>query len=561
MKYRWLHLSDLHSYCDQIKTKIMRESLIDEVEELNKEDSFDFIIITGDLSDKNVGYDIAEDLILEIIDKTGVSKNNVFIVPGNHDLDRNVPKDRKDIVEELWQNNILDKDIEEDKIKKLIGGQVRFFETYRNILDREYPKDKIHFVEKIDDGANLIHLNTAWMCYDSNKEDGKLHIGLNSVFRCFDGVEKEDFNIVIGHHRLEDLNSEVRNNLKTLFKSKGVDMYLGGHCHEAIVKHDRRINIELCFCKQARAEYDEYPAGFIVGNIDSDNNQSYFLFFNWITEYSKWIYDYSVDVAKHGKYYIEGERFNKNKSMKRDTIIDFKIMGLPLDYANIKTKYNLENTADYKYGHKNIRPNTDEEWKNYLRDLINFYNSIIANIDSDNIHIFPIAPIPLLVALGYLMQNNNPNIKIYQYNENEQEWVFDEKEDNIKLDCNYVENDSKHLAVAISVSGYVKEDDIKVVMSQKYDLLSVKVDTPKLSYLSYRADVLNIKKIVKDRLDSIYSKYNDIHLFIAAPAGVCIEVGRIIRENMYPNTYIYNYSIDDDIHYRKIYNLKKIFTT
>ena len=38
MKYRWLHLSDLHSYCDGIKTKVMRDALIDEVEELNNEE-------------------------------------------------------------------------------------------------------------------------------------------------------------------------------------------------------------------------------------------------------------------------------------------------------------------------------------------------------------------------------------------------------------------------------------------------------------------------------------------------------------------------------------------
>ena len=106
MKYRWLHLSDLHSYCDGIKTKVMRDALIDEVEELNNEEKFDFIIITGDISDKDTGYDLAEEFILELIYRIDINKQNVFIIPGNHDLSRNIPDNRGSIVKELWDSGI-----------------------------------------------------------------------------------------------------------------------------------------------------------------------------------------------------------------------------------------------------------------------------------------------------------------------------------------------------------------------------------------------------------------------------------------------------------------------
>ena len=88
--------------------------------------------------------------------------------------------------------------------------------------------------------------------------------------------------------------------------------------------------------------------------------------------------------------------------------------------------------------------------------------------------------------------------------------------------------------------------------------MSFKINNPKLSYLNYREDVLRVKNIVKDKLDSIYNKYKEIHLFIAAPAGVCIEIGRIIRYSMYPNTFIYNYNSTDEVHYKKICNLKNL---
>lgn len=558
MKYRWLHLSDLHSYCNGIKTKIMRDALIDEVEELNNEEKFNFIIITGDISDKDSGYDLAETFILELISRIDIEKEKVFIIPGNHDLNRNIPVNREDIVKELWETGILDEKEELKNIKSLIDAQNNFFNTYKNILGREYPKEKMHFVEKLMEGVNIIHLNTSWMCYDSSIEDGKIHIGINRVYKCLEEINKEDFNIIIGHHRLDDLNPQERNHLKIIFKSKGIDMYLGGHCHRAIIKRDRMANMELCFCKQARAEYDDYPAGFIVGNVDVNNNQSYYLFYNWSTKFAKWMYDYSVEEAKHGKYYLKGEKYNREKLKKVDTIIDFKIMGMPLDYDEIKNKFNLTNTCDYKFGHNNIYLKTENEWKLYLKELVTFYDSIIGGIRSDNIHIFPIAQIPLLISLGYLMQNDSPNIKIYQYIENESKWVFDEKNDNIQTEESFSDRNSDILALALQVSSYINEEDINQVLGQNYDLLSFKINNPKLSYLNYREDVLRVKRTVKDRLDSIYNKYKEIHLFIAAPAGVCIEIGRIIRYSMYPDTFIYNYNSKDEVHYKKICNLKNI---
>ena len=558
MKYRWLHLSDLHSYCDGIKTKVMRDALIDEVEELNNEEKFDFIIITGDISDKDTGYDLAEDFILELISRINIDKEKVFIIPGNHDLSRNIPDDRGSIVKELWDSGILDEEKEINNIKSLISAQNNFFNTYKNILNREYPKESVHFVEKLIEGVNIIHLNTSWMCYDSKVEDGRIHIGINSVYKCLEGVDKDEFNIVIGHHRLEDLNPQERSHLKSVFRSKGIDMYLGGHCHQAVIKQDRIANMELCFCKQARAEFDDYPAGFIIGNIDVDNNQSYYLFYNWSTRFAKWMYDYSVEEAKHGKYYLKGEKYNKERARKQDTIVDLKLMGMPLDYEDIKNKFELRNTSNYKFGHKNIYLKTDDEWRLYLSELVTFYDSIIAKITTDNIHIFPIAQIPLLISLGYLMQNDSPNVKVYQYIENESKWVYDEKDDNIEIEEEFIDRSSEILALALQISSGIKSEDIDQVIDRGYDLLSFKVDNPKLSYLNYNADVLRVKSIVKNKLDSIYNKYKEIHLFIAAPAGVCIEIGRIIRYSMYPDTFIYNYNNTDEVHYKQICNLKKL---
>jgi Predicted phosphohydrolases len=559
MRYRWLHLSDLHSISSGIKTAVMRESLIEELKDINQQHIFDFVLITGDISDKNTGYNEARTLIKRIIEAINVPLEKVFIIPGNHDLNKSVPSEREQIVKKAWGIELLDTD-ERRYYNDLSIAQTDFFDTYENILGRKYPKEEIHFAESLDDNISIIHLNTAWMCYNSENESGKLHVGLNSLFDCLsDPILKiKPIKIAIGHHRLSDFNRFVESHLKSLFKTMDIDLYLGGHCHDATVVFDPTINTEFCSCRQGRAEDKDYPAGFIVGEINTETDQSHFQFYNWEVSFAKWTYDYTVNPAKHGKYYLQGEKFTKIPETNRSIIVDFKLYGISLDYDIIMNTFNIKNAAIYKSSIQNIRPKSIEEWNACLNDVVNIYESIIKN-SNKAVHIFPIAAIPLLVAFGYLLQNDNPNINIYQYFENEEKWVYNEKDNKIKIVSDLKEKASKILAVAVSVSAVVNFRDIESALNVDFDLLSVGVDEPRLSYLNYYADVQRFKKKLKSDLDKIYCNYDEIHLFLAAPAGVCIEVGRIIRENMYPSTFVYNFQrVSKGNQYSRIFDLKTI---
>lgn len=558
MKYRWLHISDLHSVCKGIRTRIMKEELIGELVYISQQAPFTFVLITGDISDKNNGYGEAKEFIYKVVEVTGVSIDNVFIVPGNHDLDRNVPNNREKEIKEYWELDILDEK-EDFAIKSFIPGQNDFYKAYEDILGRKYPIDEVHFVHESDDNIAIIHLNTSWMCCDSANESGKLHIGLNKLYNCLDNEKLKDkpIKIAIGHHRISDFNKTVESHLKAIFKSKGVDLYLGGHCHESSVIFDPSINTEFCSCRQVRAEESYYPAGFIIGDINTDNDQSSFQFFSWDRGLAKWTYDYTVSPAKHGKYYLRGEKFTKLPTAKRNIVVDLKLFGIPLDYDEIFNKFDIKDCAIYRSSVRDIRPKNQEEWNLCFREISNIYNQIIAGNNSC-IHIFPIALIPLLVSFGYLIQNDSNNIKIYQYYENEKQWVFDEHDDNIKVHSNISANNSRRLALALSVSDKVKKSDIEDVLGSDYDLLDASIEVPVLSKLNYKNDVLRVKSVIKNELDKLSSSYDEIHLFLAAPAGLCIEIGRIIRKSMYPNTFIYNYDRNNSPKYTKVFNLKEI---
>jgi 3',5'-cyclic AMP phosphodiesterase CpdA len=550
MKYRWLHISDLHSLSG-IKTKIMRMSLLSEIKE---NQPFNFILITGDLSDKNTGYAEAKNLILSIAQKISVPNARIYIVPGNHDVNRKVPDNRVDKCKDLWGfDDLID---DETIIQELIEGQEEFFSSYKDIRGKDYSKSFIHFHEKFDDNLAIIHLNTACMSCDSDNESGKLHLGLKKLSKVFNDNHELNctpIKIAIGHHRLEDFNETVRNNFKTLLNEYEIDLYLGGHCHESNVVYDPAIDVEFCSCRQARAEDINYPAGFIIGNIDTDTDQSYFEFYSWNTTLSKWTYDYTVNPAKHGKYYLNHSKYKKDSSRK--IIVDLKLMGGKLNIVEISKKFNyLASSEIYKTSLVNIRPESTDKWNSCFDSVHSLFIQVIQNSHQD-IHVFPLAQIPLLVYFGFLIQNNSSNISIYQYYENANEWVIDEKSDDYEINEQKSFQNNRILAVSVSISAAVQESDITSSLKIEFDLIAVSINEPTLSKLNYKKDVENVKNIIKNHLDKLHNNYDEIHLFLAAPAGLCIEIGRNIRKDMYPDTYVYQYNRRSDPKYVRIANL------
>ena len=87
---RWLHLSDVHfSDGESYEIKRMRDSIIDKMKEVFEKNKVDFVVLSGDLAYQGGGYDAnLKKFIESLVDVSGVSIDELFIVPGNHDLKR-----------------------------------------------------------------------------------------------------------------------------------------------------------------------------------------------------------------------------------------------------------------------------------------------------------------------------------------------------------------------------------------------------------------------------------------------------------------------------------------
>ena len=157
--------------------------------------------------------------------------------------------------------------------------------------------------------------------------------------------------------------------------------------------------------------------------------------------------------------------------------------------------------------------------------------------DGKSVHLYPLAPIPLLLSLGFDLQRN-ARIIIHQYDRNTDKWVLGEKTQSINLSFGEVPCMNSILAVSISTSFLIDKLLIAEVMKQKqYDLLEIKTDHIAPGYPLYNDDVLNIAKSIGDRLNNYVSHYKEIHLFAAIPAGLAVELGRNLLASVYKNVF------------------------
>jgi hypothetical protein len=91
----WLHLSDWHQRGREFDRKAVRDALLTDLEKRESIDErlaeIDFIVFSGDLAFSGAAEEytaVAEELLKPVLQGTRVPKNRLFIVPGNHDLER-----------------------------------------------------------------------------------------------------------------------------------------------------------------------------------------------------------------------------------------------------------------------------------------------------------------------------------------------------------------------------------------------------------------------------------------------------------------------------------------
>ncbi|MEH8265385.1 metallophosphoesterase [Aeromonas veronii] len=280
-----LHISDLHlsnnpKYGLSINDcRTVSTALIADIKYLQDQNNFtvDSIFFTGDLvfSGQQTEFEALEAEFLSVIKKElSISSEQVYIAPGNHDIDRSKIS--------ILEKNIAsysDKDLSE--LFKIIGSGNQDWprlDAYNNFIEKYYHSDdslldhKLIKIHKISQKLYIVCLNTSWMAMD-DADKHRLRVTGEQIHTIQKHTREQDVKIILlCHHPIDWLNSEDSKSLSTFIEKK-VSMMCYGHMHE--FKHLRESSFTegISIMLQAGTlDIKENNSGYSIILLNNKNN-------------------------------------------------------------------------------------------------------------------------------------------------------------------------------------------------------------------------------------------------------------------------------------------------
>ena len=331
----WLHLSDWHQKGPHFDfgRDVVRKALIRDIRERAERinpslEQVDFVVFSGDLSfnGKPDEYKAAQAHLLDpMLDAVGLKPkadqkaDHLFIVPGNHDLDRDIVFD-KDCAPVGLQKPLASPEEVETWLKddRKFGRVIEPFEAYRKFVagytGQKSPDYASFLPMTTADGKDiaLLGLNSAWMCARNKDAKDKINdygytlVGEPQIRDKLEEVtNKFALRIAVLHHPIEWLAEFDRLRIKFLLRNK-FDFILSGHehCPQVEMLHS---TLGKCIIIPAGASYERriandprYTNAYNFVHLDFDDGRGVVYLRKWSDPTDEWVADH--ESYTNGEY-------------------------------------------------------------------------------------------------------------------------------------------------------------------------------------------------------------------------------------------------------------------
>ncbi|MED0993656.1 metallophosphoesterase [Bacillus nitratireducens] len=247
---RIVHISDFHldsSSIEDLRNYIIKPLKADLLEFHNNRE-IDLILFSGDMVDKGGAsfnrdtmlafYTFQEEVIEPLMKNIGLPLERFFMVPGNHDVNRNLDSE----VLELGLSTFLHSS---DKVNTFIDSEdtsgisrVLPFKEYEKEFYQDFSGElklsnyQSAFKLQIKDIAvGITCFNSSWRSYDSDTDFQKIIIGERQITRARDVIQDCQIKIGMVHHPLDELALFESKQIQQMIM-KDYDILLCGHVHE-----------------------------------------------------------------------------------------------------------------------------------------------------------------------------------------------------------------------------------------------------------------------------------------------------------------------------------------
>lgn len=211
----------------------------------------------------------------------------------------------------------------------------------------------------------------------------------------------------------------------------------------------------------------------------------------------------------------------------------------PLSYksASEALLYDYYPASDYpiELGFKNA-PFTDDKNVYWLAEEANLEEQFNLKIkpkimlgNSDHYSVFALAPQPLLIKFGVLLNDLN-NVKIYQKHREPSTWKWQVASSDIKFVLREPTDKTKTPVLVFSLSATITHDRIQRILGDNVSIWEVTISgTPNNDFLKTEALLSDFRITVRSTFDKIksYHGFTDLHIFPAMPVSASIELGRV----------------------------------
>ena len=261
MALTWLHVSDFHlSTKESYDSNVVFKALVESVKWYREKTEWkpDLIFATGDIAGKGdvaifQGGEAAPatKYFQLLLDAAGLKRDRLFIVPGNHDVER---KKGIGLLRTLETEEEIDeyfKDSPKYHFHKLAAFALWYEGFYKYIpIPRFFPDETT--CELIPCEINglrleLLLMNSTLFCKDASTDNGKLCIGRYCIDQLINQLAnnrlKRDLALALVHHPLECLNFKYeRFEIKKSLESE-IDVLLQGHFHQPMLEHGEILQL------------------------------------------------------------------------------------------------------------------------------------------------------------------------------------------------------------------------------------------------------------------------------------------------------------------------------
>lgn len=292
---RWLQLSDLHFGLEDYTTEAAFDSFYSYLGSIIKEketnnEKPEYLFITGDMlyapkageANKTKLVSQSRTAIRRIQELSKIPPENTFIVPGNHDVNRDgVHKNRGDRLSMLYDAYRINEGIIDNGV---IQNLLDDFDSFQSLTDPSIDGPVVYnsgmpstihsYVDMNTFG--LVLMNTAFSY--GKDHTTQLIFGVKYLHSILASIPNDKPIIILAHHPLNDA-CEYSRLENELVNHQNVKLYLCGHVHRFLIHSLRNSKVMLfnnpTFMDEDKATKEPCQIGFTLGEMDSETGQGF----------------------------------------------------------------------------------------------------------------------------------------------------------------------------------------------------------------------------------------------------------------------------------------------